>query len=213
VQPRRPPGAAKHDNYGQEPVDLMLKPSVLVPLGQDRYGLVVSETNVTGAHMNPGAVAIAYVRRRGGSWTVEKVWPEFIWTGNTGYPADAIRVLSFSIAPMVAFTSEYMGQGQGSTTTWVIRLRAGGPEFLGRIPTGDRLEPDACTGCRQYDYRGSIGPPRKRGDILSVTYAGRVETAHGRWRPLHARTDYRSSGGKLVPTERIALPWLTVAGE
>ena len=211
MQPQHPPGAAKGDHYRQAPVELTLKPSLLAPLGDGRYALVVSETNVLGAHMDPGAVAIAYLKPMGGRWRVENVWPEFIWTGNTGHPADAIRLLSFSKPPMVALTSQYMGQGQGSTTAWIIRLAGPGPRFLGRVPSGGGLEPDACTGCDAYDYQGAIGPPRRVRDVLSVTYVGRIER-QGRWRPIRQQADFRSRGGDLVPTKPIRLPWLTATG-
>jgi hypothetical protein len=213
VQTSHPPGAAKGDNYGEDAVDLTLKPGLLAPLGGERYALVASETNVMGAHASPGAVAIAYLRRTGGRWTVEKTWPEFIWSGNSGNPADAIKILSFSKTPMVALASDFMGGGQATDTTWIIRLDATGPKYVGQVPSGGRVEPeDTCDDCAPYEYRGSIGPPRRRGDALSVTYAGRVRTAHGRWRPIHRKVDFRLRDGELVPTTRLVLPWLTLGG-
>jgi hypothetical protein len=214
LQSAHPPGQPKGDNYREGPVDLTLKPALLAPLGGDRYALVVSETNIVGAHVDPGAIAVAYLRRSGQRWTVEKSWPEFIWAGNTGHPADAIEVLAGSKPPLVTLASEYMAQGQGVTTTGIVRLGAAGPEFLGIVPSGGRMDAeDACTGCKPYEYTGTIGPPRRAGDVLSVTYVGREATGRGGWRPIHGMTDYRSRAGVLAPTSRVVLPWLTIGAE
>jgi len=213
LQPAHPPGAAKGDNYGVARVELTFhpavrsqRPGVLVPLGGERYGLVALETDLMGAHGSPGAVAVAYLRRGRTGWRLERAWPEFIWSGNNGNPADVIRVLTFAEAPLVVLDSDYVGQGQHTDTAWIIRLRGDRPEFLGRIPTGGSLESEECSDCWRYEYRGVIGPPRKRGDVLSVTYSGRVQMDDGRWRRLSQWTDYRSRDGELVPTRHVALP-------
>ncbi|HEX5263201.1 MAG TPA: hypothetical protein VFW13_06725 [Phenylobacterium sp.] len=207
VQPQHPSGAAKGDSLGPpQPVDLTLEPARLVPIGAGRYALVVLETNQLGSHAAPGAIGVAYLRRGGSGWLLDRAWPEFIWTGNAGRAADSTNVLTYSGRPMIVASSDYLGQGQHSATAWFIRLGERTPEYLGQAPLSGSLPPDACDACRHYDYEGFVQPPRVRGDAFSVAYTGRQQTEGGDWVKFSAWTDYRSHDGELVATRKVALP-------
>jgi len=187
-------------------IDLSLTPDVLVPIGAGRYGLVVLETDELGAHSDPGAIGVAYLRKTGSEWSLEWVWPEFAWIGNTGHPADGTQVLRFMPVPTVALSSQYVGQGQLSTTAWIVRLGARGPALLGSVPLGGELEPDnGCDSCQFYAYKARFAPAGHAGDVLSVAYAGRMLVGK-RWTPFRQRTDYRESAGELKPTRALHLP-------
>jgi hypothetical protein len=119
-------------------VTLRLTPEKLVELGSERYALVVRETDELGSHVDPGAVGLAYLRREGSGWKLERVWREYAWTGNTGHPADTFRVARRGRTPLLAWTSQQTNQGDSVTYEWVVELRNGGPRLEGHHPSIER---------------------------------------------------------------------------
>ena len=59
--------------------ELRLRPAALAPLGGDRYALIVTEDRREDSSLYLDAIAVAYLRRDGGQWKTEQVWPEFAW--------------------------------------------------------------------------------------------------------------------------------------
>jgi hypothetical protein len=73
-------------------VTLTVRPAALTPLGPHWYALLAFEDDAQAAHVDPGAVAVAYLRRDGGRWSVLGAWPELAWTGNDGHAADSVVI-------------------------------------------------------------------------------------------------------------------------
>jgi hypothetical protein len=202
-----------HDDWtverpGSGPVHVDVSPESLVPLGGQRYALVALEFDPNPSHGDPGAIAVAYVRRIASGWTLERVWKEVTWSGSSGSPADDITTLAFGPAPMIVAAKSDGGQGEFGTTAWIISLSAAGPRLLGDIPLGGHLEPDACASFTHYSYGGAIFPPKHSGAVLSVLYKGWTAPPNRTQpkTPFSVIVDYSEVGGRLVPDRDPHLP-------
>ena len=187
-------------------VRLVAKPAVLVDLGCGGYALVAREVDEDAPHADPGALAIAYLSLTRSGWAVRRVWPEAVWAGNSGEPADALSVVAARGAPMLVASNEYTGQGQTSDTGWLIRLAPEGPLFLGRFPIGGNLDQDVCAPCLKYHYAGHVEPPSEPGAVISVGYTGWAETAPGVRAPVRVTAEFVARRGRLSATRKLDLP-------
>jgi hypothetical protein len=187
-------------------VTLTMKPASLTPIGHGSYSLVALEQDVVGAHADPGAVAVAYLRRRGAGWQVERVWPELAWIGNTGNPGAVVAQPQYGGQRLVILRSDFLGQGQRTMTDWIVRLSPDAPRLIGAVPAGGALQ-DGCEACSHYAYASVVRAPRRRGDLISVDYAGWSIPA-GAAHPIRftARDDFALVGASLAPTARLSLP-------
>ncbi len=209
-QVERPPAvqASSEPNAPSRGRVLMLAPSLLVDLGRDRYALVITEEDQNAGHVYAGAIAVAYLRRGPNDWLADKLWTEVAWTGNTGRPADAITVLSFGAPRMVVVSSSYMGQGETTTTDWIISLGTDQPNLLGDLTIAGALLPGDCDVCTSYSFQGSIKSPRRSGDVLSVTYTGWTAAPgqNRRRAPFRSQTGFSSSNSGLSAKPQVTLP-------
>ena len=117
-----------------EVTDFAIRPRLLVPLGRDRYALIVSEDADTMTHIAKGAISIAYVARTPKGWRLQRHWDEFAWTGSTGRAASKITA-SFgrSRAPRIAVIDNNLMQGQVQVERSTIALDRAGPRLLGVV--------------------------------------------------------------------------------
>jgi len=192
------------------PVTLSLRPSALMRLGDGSYVLVVLEDDTLGAHVDPGAVAVAHLRHDHGQWTALKVWPELAWTGNDGHAADAVSVERFGGRPLALLNSDYLGQGQHTVSDWIVDLGPRAPSLLGVIPIGGSLteEDGGCDRCSHYDYKGHVKAGSSAGELLSVRYTGWTKLAGGpnRKSPFTRKVTFALREGKFVATSPLSLP-------
>jgi hypothetical protein len=202
------PDSSGLDGNPAERVRLTLRPLRLTALGGGRYALLVAESDRLGAHANPSALAVAYLREANGAWRLEHAWPEMAWTGNFGEPADGTRAFTFTATPTVLVSSSHTGQGETLITDWALAYRPDGPLLLGAFPAKGSLEPGACPVCRLYAYRSTLSPPHGAGGLFSIRYNGWTSPPDR----LRAKvrfstpTDLVENGGALVPVRRISLP-------
>jgi len=192
-------------------VALTLSAKRLVPLATGKYALVSLETDALGAHVDHGAIAVAYLSRRGGRWRLERRWDELAWTGNTGNAADEVALLRRPGAPPLAFAiSADMHQGQGNTNGWAIALGERRPKVLGSFPIAGELEPNnGCDVqvCGAYSYRGSIERSKAAGASFTVTYRGWTLAPRGLTRQGFIRsTNYKVEGLGLRAMPAVNLP-------
>ena len=186
-----------------------LQPKALVDLGTGSYALVVFERNGAFFHFEPGAIAMVYLSLAGTGWKVIKIYPEFIWAGNNGEPADTVSLLATPGGPILVISSEYIGQGQHSTTGWLIKLSAQSPSLLGHIPVAGFLEADACSKCLLYDYASDLDAPSFGASGVSAHYIGWKETAPGVRSAIDEVVQYAPAEGGLKATHDPGLPDLT----
>jgi hypothetical protein len=187
---------------------LRLVPSLLVDLSHKRYALVIEEVDDNAGHAYPGAIAIGYLCRGPKGWSLEKLWPELAWTGNTGRPVDTITTLPFGSPRMVVVSSSYTGQGQTDTTDWVIRLGNDQPSLLGGFTIGGSVPSGECEACGSYSFQGLIKPPQRPGDVFSVKYEGWTVAPgkNGPRTPFRAQTGYSRSKAGLSARPPVTLP-------
>ncbi len=200
------PVRAVHDPVGGHETRMTLQPKALVDLGTGTYALVVFERNEAGFHFEPGAIAMVYLSLAGTDWKVIKVYPEFIWAGNNGEPADTVTLLAIPGGPILVISSEYIGQGQHSTTGWLIKLSAQSPSLLGHIPVAGFLEADACTKCLLYDYASNLDAPSVGASVLSAHYIGWKEMSLGVRSVIDEVVQYTPTEGGLEATHDPGLP-------
>lgn len=175
------------------PITVQLTPERLIPLGPARWALIVNETIQEIGHLYAGATAVAYLQHKGQLWRKEDVWPEVFYSGAFGVPANGgSAVRHFDAAPLYLATTEWCGMGACNDTIDVMRLDRSRPRYLGEIFGGggfpwEGMDLDSDTDCESYDFTATAGPPKSRGAILSMTYAG--------WRApagkLHPKTWFR----------------------
>ena len=135
VSVRRParPRGFDGDLVRSETVRLSLSPARFVALGGGRYALVALETDETASHVEPGAVAIAYLHYSGGdSWRVDHVWPQVVWTGGTGHAADRVEVGRAGRHLAISLVRQDDHQGSRDVRRVVIALTRGGPRYEGQ---------------------------------------------------------------------------------
>ena len=210
VRPANPPGC---DCRGLPVmrVSLAVSPKALIDLGSGRYALVSYETDQMGAHSDPGAIGVAYLRRTAGGWRLEHRWDELAWTGDDGNPADHISALARGAAPPLLFAIEQQAhQGLMTTMAWAFAMEPEAPRFVGFFPIGGELDADnGCDfdTCGAWQYRGAIRRAWSSTSLFEVTYRG--------WREWPARpakahfiasTGFRVVGGKLAPDHWVPLP-------
>lgn len=209
-QAERPPAvqASSDPNAPSRSRALKLVPSLLVDLSHNRYALVIKEEDQNAGHAYPGAIAIGYLRRGPKGWSLEKLWPELAWTGNTGRPADTITILPFGSPRMVVVSSSYTGQGETITTDWVISLGSDQPTLLGDLTIAGSLPSGECEVCNSYSFQGLIKPPQRSGDVLSVIYEGWTAAPgqDGSRTPFRAQTGYSRSKAGLSARPPVNLP-------
>jgi len=206
-RPEAPPGS-RSSGLVARPITLDISPETLVPLGSQRYALIALEIDPNPSHADPGAIAVAYLRRSATGWTLERLWREVTWSGSNGSPADEITTLTFGAAPMILAAKSDGGQGQIETSAWIISLSDPGPRLLGDITLAGHLEPDSCPSCTHYSYDGAIFPPKHARAVLSVLYKGWTVPPN-RTRPktpFSVMVDYREVAGRLMPDRDPHLP-------
>jgi hypothetical protein len=196
---------------GGEPqqVRLVIKPDRLIPLGDDRFALIVLEADEElGSHAEPGALSIAYVKRTRNGWAVEHVWRELAWTGAFGRPARSHLVATFAGRRLVFFEEEDVTGGDYSTTDFVVRLGSNHPTYEGLFPKGGSRGQTACSVCAHYRYTSYIHPPRRHSHLFAVSYRGWTsrEAKVQRSYRFSAHTEYRSSLHGLVASPPVKLP-------
>jgi hypothetical protein len=164
---------------GEWPLTVELAPSRLIQLSLSRWALIVKETVVNGDHLMGGAIAVAYLRHPGTRWESEQVWPELLYSGSFGQPANAgDDVKRFGPVPLYLAVGQWCGQDACEDDIDAVSLDPTGPHYLGYI-NGDarfpvnRADPDAENPyCESYSYRSHITRPTTSGAAFSVTYEG-----------------------------------------
>jgi hypothetical protein len=208
-------GRDHHEVAGDEPKEMDLWPDRMIQLGIDRWALLTKEYNQNTAHVSPGAIAVAYLHDLGGGWALEHSWPEIVYSGVGGEPANAgEEVRRFGSAPLYLATSEWCGMGACSDTVDAIRLAPSGPVYLGGVPGGGRFtaaevfsDPDAAA-CKDYAYTASVGPPTTASGVFSVTYDGWTIPPKRRSTKtrFHLQADAMTEGNGLALKPKIHLP-------
>ena len=193
-------------------IALSVTPGLLTRLGPDQYALISLERDDLGAHVDKGALSIAYLKRQGGQWRLQHRWDEFAWSGNTGRPADWLTIIRRAGAPPLVFavTSDFH-QGQGLTTGVAIALADDAPQSLGELTLAGELEVNnGCDvkACGAYAYQGSIETAHSPRVAFTVTYRG-WSIAPGGSAPRHRLyrvVTYHIRHGALVGSRAAALP-------
>ena len=88
-----------------------LRPERLIPLGGNRFALVIQEVDGNGAHAFPGALAVAYLTQDGNAWRSEKFWPEIAYVGNSGKPNYKSEVKQYGNRLLYLSTSKLLPDG------------------------------------------------------------------------------------------------------
>ena len=188
---------------------MSVAPSLLVHLGDERYALLALETDPAGGHVDPGAIAVAYLDHTGGRWRAERVWPELAWSGSFGKAADRAWILDKPGEKLLMIASEFLGMEQGLTTFWVVALGDKAPRLLGTMPGGAaHFEEGSDASCGPYGYAADPGPPGDASDVMSVLFTG--------WTARHChiaskvrfsvRTEVTFGNGAAVPHPWIQFP-------
>jgi hypothetical protein len=194
--------------HGRGPVHLSLRPKALIPLDKDRFALIAGEDDPLGGHADPGAVSVAYLQRDHARWRLVRRWDEVAWTGDSGRAADTVRPgPAVDGNPVAVVSASYIGQGQETTTGWLLALEREGPRLLGSVPMGGYLEPNACDDCDLYSYRGSLAASRNPADAFSIRYRGWTSPPDSSTKtPFDRRADYALQDGALVVRSPASLP-------
>lgn len=154
-----------------------LQPEALVPLGNDRFALLVTEASDTwgagGASLD--ALAVAYMIQSGDTWTTEQIWFEVGGPGFAGNDKKELR--SFGGSPLYFTTNRWCGSNACSNTINVLAFDPSGPQAFGKIKGGAVYPlslPNTSLYCEPTEYTATIGPPASSANRFSVTYEGWV---------------------------------------
>jgi len=189
-----------------------LKPERLIPLGGNRFALVIQEIDENGAHAFPGALALAYLTKDGNAWRSEKFWPEIAYVGNSGKPNYKSEVRQFGGRLLYLSTSKYCQMGGCEDDVDVVLLEPTAPRYVGGF-AGDSQFPTIFphplgASCESYDYKVSIAPPALDGDLFSVTYRGWTAPPNRR-SPKHSllvRADAVLAGNAIEFHPKVIIP-------
>lgn len=121
-----PPVERKATAPGLGETEITYAAAKLVPLGGDRYALV-SDGKGGDAHVDTGALAIHYLKRKATGFERTGAWPEFVYDGTFGSPPQWSVRTDLTAAPAILTTGG--GTWQGYTCSWssVIELADAGP--------------------------------------------------------------------------------------
>ncbi len=197
-------------------VILDVRPERLVPLGGRRYALVSFETKRSGGHSDAGQIAISYLDRTADHWRLKQLWPELLYSGSFGQPANVgSEVHRFGGDLLFMARSNWCGVGECSEWIGVIRLSRVRPIAYGDVlagatsplPGNPVLTYEGDT-CQNYNVSAEVEPPRANGTLFSVRYDGWT-AAPGTLSPktpMHLFTSYVAEGSKLVMKPAVPVP-------
>ncbi len=173
------PPMMRNVRYSDVQVIYTLHPLLLVHLGETSSALIVGE-DTSGGYASSGAAAVAYLTWRSGQWRLVRVWYEFVQAGSFGTAFVGYRALYSSMPPL--FVGESEDSGAGSVTTWynLIGLYPRGLVAWGFIHAQGEYNLDlegmsdsnGYVGCGGYTFSSLISAPKKKGDLMRVTYKG-----------------------------------------
>ena len=208
---REPISEYGHPNHITEALTrtAVLAPARLIKLYQSHYALLVSEAVQNVGHAWPGAFSISYLHH-GTDRTLEQLWPELTFMGETGIPADETWEAHFWSEPLVLASSTYCGMGGCQASIAVFALGKAAPRLLGTVPgsaESGSVEP-GLSECKTYRYIASISAPASKNNVLSVRYRGWTAPP-GSTKPKHwfrRKTDYAVLGNTLVASPKVDIP-------
>jgi hypothetical protein len=197
-------------------VVLDVRPEHLVPLGGGKYALISYETDRSGAHSVSGEIAISYLERTATHWKLDQLWPELLYSGVSGQPANVgVEVHRFGGDPLFMARSAWCGMGECSEWIGVIRFSQSRPVAYGDVLAGatspvrgSPVHSFQGNTCQNYDVRARIKPPRRSGSLFSIRYDGWTSPPGTLFpkTPLHLLTSYVPDGGKLVMQPVVPVP-------
>jgi hypothetical protein len=184
-----------------------LQPLILVRLSGTLFALIVSEDLNGAPHIATGAAAVAYLNLESGTFRPVRVWYEFVQAGSFGMAFIGSASYHFGVPPFFVGEGEY--SGMGATTVWYsfIGLYPSGPVNWGLINDAGTLEADSysladgdgLTGCGGYAYSSFISAPKRKNDLMQITYTGWMLPGGGAQKRLnfHFSKDVFLTQGKL----------------
>lgn len=205
----------QHKVVGHVSLEMELWPDRLVRVNEDRWALITKEINKNGAHSSQGAFAVSYLHRSESGWTLEQLWPEIVYSGSSGEPANVgEEVRQFGSAPLYLATGEYCGMGACSDDISAIKLAPSGPIDMGAVPGGGQFtaaEVSSDPGnfpCEDYAFTAVVGPPTTPRGIFSVTYEGWTAPPKARARKtrFHLKADAAPNGNGITLIPKIRVP-------
>jgi hypothetical protein len=197
-------------------VVLDVRPEHLVPLAGGKYALISFEIDRGGGHSVGGEIAVSYLERTATHWKLEQLWPELLYSGAGGQPANAgVEVHRFGGDPLFMARSAWCGMGECSEWIGVIRLSRRRPVAYGDVlagatsPTkGSPVHDYQGDTYQNYDVRARIAPPSRNGSLFSIRYDGWTSPPGtlSPKTPLHLLTSYVPDGLKLVMQPVVPVP-------
>ena len=197
-------------------VILSFQPEHLVFLGRQKYALICYGIDRKGGHSTGGEIAVSYLEKTAGHWKLDQLWPEVLYSGIGGQPANAgAEVHHFGGDPLFMARSVWCGMGECSEWIGVIRLSQRQPIAYDDILAGATSPTEGSPAldypgntCQNYDLQARIKPPRRGGSLFSIQYDGWTAPpeALSPKTPLHLLTDYVPDGVKHVMQPIVPVP-------
>ena len=187
----------------------LLTPARLLKLHGGHYALLVSERVQDAGHAGPGALSIAYLDYRN-AWTLKQVWPELVFMGERGIPADKTWEADFWSEPLILASTTWCGMDACEASIAAFVLGRTAPRLLGFVPGSAEYgvgEPGS-DNCETYHYTARIDAPSSRKNVLSVIFSGWTAPPGGT-KPKHwfrRGTDYAISADTLIASPDIKIP-------
>lgn len=205
----------QHKVVGHVPLEMELWPDRLIRVDDNRWALITKETNKNAAHISQGAFAVSYLHLSDSGWTLVQLWPEIVYSGSFGEPANVgEEVRQFGSSPLYLTTGEYCGMGACSDDIDAISLAPSGPIGLGWVMGGGQFSAAEVSAdpsnvsCEDYAFTAVVGPPTTAKGIFSVTYEGwtALPKARAKKTRFHLKADAVPDGNSLALIPKTHVP-------